>query len=101
MGAVIRLLGYTQEQADEVMPTVVEKLGLGHELYSVELGLPVQLFSGDGKPAGFGKMIVVPGFQALREPPERLNDLSLAFSSVVPVTMADAPVVLAIGQSRF
>ena len=97
---ILQFAGFSQSEVDAMMPDVVRILDLGHDIYSVNAADPVVLYDKQGARQGTGKMIIVPGFEALCENPTRLNDLSKKFG--VPVTSNfNGRVVLAIGEAIY
>lgn len=76
MNMVITFYGFMEERVDELMPTVVEVLGLDHPKYSVEVKDKLRIYDSDGKriipnllmgEADQGIVISVPGFDKVRE----------------------------------
>ena len=96
---IIQFAGFRQDEVDAMMPILVETLGLEHRVYSVCPGAAVLLYDEKGKRQGSGKMIIIPGFDAIRAKLSLLNDLSQKFG--VPVTCNMAEVKLAVGRDLF
>ncbi|OGY39729.1 MAG: hypothetical protein A2418_00570 [Candidatus Brennerbacteria bacterium RIFOXYC1_FULL_41_11] len=96
---IIQFAGFSQNEVDAMMPVLVETLGLGHQVYSACPVAAVLLYDEQGKRQGSGKMIIIPGFDAIRAKLSLLNDLSQKFG--VPVTCNMAEVKLAVGGDLF
>ena len=93
---IIEFCGFSREEADVAMPTIVKLLGLGHDTYSVKRTDSVMLYDEHGKPKGTGRMIVVPRFATVDASPNILNAISRNLS--VPVTTVWAEPKLFIGD---
>jgi hypothetical protein len=85
---VIEFFGISLSDAEMMMPTLVEKMGLGHPVYSTVCLPPIRMHDEKGKhTSDEGKAIRVPGFEKLRKNPQILAELSSLLG--VPVTMTD------------
>lgn len=81
--------GFTAEEVAKMMPRIVEILGLGHPMYSLEVLAPVTVCDEKGIPRGKGNMIEIPPFDKVRQNLNLLNDISREFDCPVVTLLAE------------